>query len=176
MAVDQQEIGCRIKRHYRAYHRKMAGAQDVQFIDFGDAGMGDGDLGLRMDEVGQPVARPGAQFLGVVQPLGDRVEVQHDGGGRHRPGQRTAPDLVHPRDAQEAPRTGGALKTVIGSGHAPCWPKAGRHARGKTMQQNGEGRIRPSPLLGFCLVILRYDNRVRAGRPVRIRYGCRADR
>ena len=93
-AVDKHMLRYLGQRTDRARQRPERGAQDIVAIDPRRRGKGDRKGRCRADLLEQFLAAVGRQPLGIVDPFGDSLRVEHDGGGHHRTRQRTAPGLV----------------------------------------------------------------------------------
>ncbi len=124
-------IGGGFQTLHRAAHGQMAGAQNVDIVDFRDSRMGNTDIGSGMNFGGQYGAALFRQFLGIVQAIGNGVRVKHHGGGCDWSGKRAAPDLVHAGDTGCATGCGGCFKREVGSGHAPVEPQPPLTGKGK---------------------------------------------
>ena len=92
--------GAGSSRRDRPFHRQMRGPQDVEAVDLGHRGMRDRDLRRGEKRLAQHLAPFGASFWSRSIRR-DAPLVEDHGRRRHRPGNRTAPDLVHARDTNK---------------------------------------------------------------------------
>ena len=106
-AVDQRMLHAHAKPGHGADHGKMRGAQDIETVNFGDAGMGDRDPRAVKQCALQTVPRCAVELFAVAKALGDSGRVQDHSGGGHRARQRTTTHFVdarHNRVASVDPR------------------------------------------------------------------------
>ena len=98
VAVDEEEIRCRVQLHNRPLHSRDGGPEDVEPVDFFrlDGLHRPGDR-FGLDDGPQLLPRLLGHLLGVVQERVVEVRRQDHGGGVHRPGEGAAPGLVAPR-------------------------------------------------------------------------------
>ena len=95
VAIDLHQLRALTQRKHRALHRQHAGVQDIQLIDFLDAGLGHSPAqGFVMDFLFEQLTFFFAQLLGIGQ-AGDRLcRIQNHRGRDHRTGQRTTPGFI----------------------------------------------------------------------------------
>ena len=103
-AINQAMIGAGNERFHRAAHRQMGGAQDVEAVDFLTvrSGHGPADVWMFRDPQIKFLTTRGADFFRIIEARTIEAARQDHGGGGDGAGQRTAPGLVHPRDALDA--------------------------------------------------------------------------
>jgi len=73
VAVDQGGGWRRGQGCDRALHRQQGRAQDIEAVDFRHVSDADADLGIVLDRAEQRFPDRARQFLGVVEPAGERV-------------------------------------------------------------------------------------------------------
>jgi len=98
-AIDQDGCRLRCQCQHRATHRQQTRLQNVDFIDFLDAGAGHspGD-GMQLDFLKQQIAPFCREFFGVPQTLDSRRIVENHSGGKYRSGQRPTPCFIDAAD------------------------------------------------------------------------------
>jgi len=103
-AVDEAMIGRGIDGLDRPAHREVAGAQDVEAVDFQAIGHGHrpDDLRISGEFLIEDLPSCGGDFFGIIEARAGKTARQDDGGGGHRTGQRSTPGLIHSRDALPA--------------------------------------------------------------------------
>ena len=106
------------QRRDRPRHRAKRRAADVEEVDFLDAGEDDGDAErLGEDDFAERFARGRQEHLRIVEPLGQIIGIENDGGHADRPGKRAAPDLIDAGDPSMAVGESLALEIEMGRGH-----------------------------------------------------------
>ena len=120
VAVDEHKIRRRRQPPDRPGHRQQRGTEDVFFGDFPDRGGADADFhasgrsAAAVSAANAACTSRGVEFFESSSKRRGRAARarQHDGGGEHGPGERPAPDLIHPGD----PAGEGAFELVIWHG------------------------------------------------------------
>src|SRR5262245_52288928 len=109
--IEQEMLRCERQALDRAAHGQEPGPVDVDGIDLLDFGEGNrpGD-GARPDLGREPVARGRIELLRIVDARNARPGREHDGGGRHWPGERAHAGFVDARDMQHAAGPNGVFK------------------------------------------------------------------
>ena len=112
VAVDQHQGRFEPQPLDRAAHGQQRCLQDVQLVDFFDAGLGNAAAqGPGADFIEKALAPFFSQDLGVRQPGNRLVDIEHHRSGNHRPGQRSAPGLVDADDQARPMPMGGLFVT-----------------------------------------------------------------
>ena len=156
-------IGAGRQRRDGAQHRQMRGAQDVERCR-SPRRWHARRRPRREARIGSKSAsrRAARQLLGIVEAVGDVAGVEHHGRGRHRTGERAAPDLVDAGHRRRRPRRRRVSKTEVGPdvgrvGHvardsrpAPSRKtnRAGRRGPARSRHRRAGGRSLDAPRRG----------------------------
>ena len=114
--IRQDQLGNEAETGQRLPHGHPRGGQDVDPVDGRSVHVGHADgEGLPRDDPEQPLSLFRRQALAVVEPADPGPGPQDDRGRHHRPGQRSAPGLVHAGDARQAAPPRRHLEPVRGA-------------------------------------------------------------
>ena len=114
--IHQDDIGRFRKVEDGGAHGLERGLQDIAPVDLFGAREAESNLGMSQNDIECPRALKRRQPLGIVNPDGQPPAVQHDRGSHDRPGPRSAPRLIHARDAPEAGIAGGLVRALCRRG------------------------------------------------------------
>ena len=127
VAVNKRKIGPAGQTAHRALHRQQRSLKDIDCVNLGHACHAHRYFRNAFQHRGQFLAPLAAQFLGIIQPLGDIPEIKPNGRRHDRAGQRAAANLVDPDHAMRAIFDSVGFKRMVG--------KVLSHGVSKTLRQ-----------------------------------------
>jgi len=148
-SIEEEVLGHQGKAVHRAAHGKEPGPVNVDAIDLLDFGEGDRPCdSARPDLCRESVSRCRIELLRIIDAGNSRSGCEHDGRGRHGPGERAHAGFINAGDMQHAAGPKGAFKAQQLAQTLTLGPIL--HAAPRDSIQNGlRARARVGPQRGF---------------------------